>query len=677
MKIDPFETLLQYDDLFTVTNNFALYILRFLGWWILRILTMMITAVEQAVNALFQNIDFINSPEIMSLVDQLKPAAWGLMIVGVILLFYGLMTNRVKSKGQIPFNFICFFIIMIGLPSFLSELNQLTSAGINTFKDTSEASMAQTLLDNGIQDLYYYDQNSFSAEALKQRNNIPTDKIEYINPVELLRPNQARNPDVVGQQIGLDSNGNYQLNQLGDGLFGWEILASYYYRYKVDWIPLFISLFAMLIALIFSAIKIGKIIFELGYNVYVLLFVSAIDLTSGERTKRVCSEILSLFLVLIAIALLFRVYIIGVSWVSRTFDGLAQAFAMLGFSWALIDGPNIVQKILGIDAGLSSAFHTIMGVYQGARVATGLAKGAAHVAKSGFHGLSKAAGGTAHAAAAVGGYTAGRTRGFHEYVKGKQEASKSQGRAGPVYGYSSFGNSLEGGKQPPKLGDGKFPESAGNPPADMGTSPHGGNPVGTFSPEIGGNQSESPEIKNNDDFRIDPSSSAGQKNVGESSEHPEVNGNDSSKIGAPDDAGRQSAAEPQGQPAAKNERPNEHKGRVSDRTTTLGGLIKGGLSQKFEPSRDKMLGVMEKSYDIGRNTAIKGMQNRDEVAGRIKNKFASAYEPQRPVNPSHPQPSAPAQPPRPAVEKDKRLPERQPKATKKGGKKRGGNQSKP
>ena len=89
-----------------------------------------------------------------------------------------------------------------------------------------------------------------------------------------------------------------------------------------------------------------------------------------------------------------------------------------------------------------------------------------------------------------------------------------------------------------------------------------------------------------------------------------------------------------------------------------------------------MLGVMEKSYDVGRNTAIKGMQNRDEMAGRIKNKFASAYEPQRPVNPPRPQPSAPAQPPRPAVGKDKRLPERQSKATKEGGKKRGGNQSK-
>ena len=67
---------------------------------------MMITAVEQAVNALFQNIDFLNSPEVMGLFDQLKPVAWGLMLIGVVLLFYGFMTNRVQSKGQIPFNFL-------------------------------------------------------------------------------------------------------------------------------------------------------------------------------------------------------------------------------------------------------------------------------------------------------------------------------------------------------------------------------------------------------------------------------------------------------------------------------------------------------------------------------------------------------------------------------------------
>ena len=118
--MDAFETLLQYDDLFTTVNNPFLYPLRFLGWWILRILAMLITAVEQAVNTLFQNIDFFNSPEASALFQQLKPVAWGLMLIGILLLFYSLMTNRLKSKAQIPFNFICFFIIMIGLPSFLS-----------------------------------------------------------------------------------------------------------------------------------------------------------------------------------------------------------------------------------------------------------------------------------------------------------------------------------------------------------------------------------------------------------------------------------------------------------------------------------------------------------------------------------------------------------------------------
>lgn len=635
IPIDAFESLLQYNDLFTTTNNPFLYAFRFIGWWILRILAMMITAVEQAVNALFQNIDFLNSPEVMGLFDQLKPVAWGLMLIGVVLLFYGLMTNRVKSKGQIPFNFLCFFIIMIGLPSFLSQLNDLTGAGINTFKDTTEASMAQTVMDNAVQDLLYYDQNDFSDAALQNHNNIPTDKIEYINPVEQARPANCKNPEIFSNQLGIDSNGNYQLTQLGDGLFGWELLSSYYYRYKIDWIPLFISLFAMLIALVFSAIKIGKIIFELGYNVYVLLFVSAIDLTSGERTKRVCSEILSLFLVLIAIALLFRVYIIGVSWVARTFDGLAQAFAMFGFSWALIDGPNIIQKILGIDAGLSSAFHTVMGVYQGARMAAGLAKGTMHAAKTGMHAAAKAAGGVALATAAVGGYTAGKAKGIHDYVKEKQEAAKNQGRAGTVYGYSSFDRTLNAGEHPPKLGDGKQPEANGAPPVEPRS--HG-------TPGMDTSQSE----------------------------HSEAQNSDRSKMDMPDSAAQQTASAPPEQPEAKNEQPNEHKGRVPDRTTTLGGIVQNKLNHGMEKASGKMQNnILTRSYDVGRNTAIAALHTRDEVFNRMKNKFASAYDMQQHAG------FTPTTPPsRPTVGKNRRLPEQRAKALKEGGKKRGGNQSK-
>ena len=185
--------------------------------------------------------------------------------------------------------------------------------------------------------------------------------------------------------------------------------------------------------------------------------------------------------------LLFRVYIIGVSWVARTFDGLAQAFAMFGFSWALIDGPNIIQKILGIDAGLSSAFHTVMGVYQGARMAAGLAKGTMHAAKTGMHAAAKAAGGVALATAAVGGYTAGKAKGIHDYVKEKQEAAKNQGRAGTIYGYSSFDRTLNAGEHPPKLGDGKQPEANGAPPVEPRS--HG-------TPGMDTSQSEHSEAQN-------------------------------------------------------------------------------------------------------------------------------------------------------------------------------------
>lgn len=608
--MDAFETLLQYDDLFTTVNNPFLYPLRFLGWWILRILAMLITAVEQAVNTLFQNIDFFNSPEASALFQQLKPVAWGLMLIGILLLFYSLMTNRLKSKAQIPFNFICFFIIMIGLPSFLSELNSLTNTGIDTFKNTSEATMAQTVMDNAVQDLYYYDQNNFSPEALENHNAIPTDKIEFINPVEQIRPENCQNPDVFGNQLGIDSNGNYQLTQLGDGMFGWELLSSYYYRYKIDWIPLFISLIAMLVAFVFSAIKIAKITFELAYNVYVLLFVSAVDMTSGERTKRVCSEILSLFLVLVAIAAMFRVYIIGVSWVSHTFEGLAQAFAMFGFSWALIDGPNIIQKLFGIDAGLSSAFHTFMGVYNSARAAAGITKGAMHAAKAGMHMAPKVAGGAAVAAAATGGFAAGKIKGIHDYVKEKQEAAKNQGRAGPVHSYSSFDRAaLNSGAQTPKLSDGK---SNGKP----GNNNHGQN--------TGGGQPQYTESDLKNGSFADKSSA---QNVENQSEHFEAGTEKRSQTDMPNSAEQQATAASSTEVTAKNEQPNERKKRVPDRTTTFGSLIKGTAKQGFNKTSDKMQNsVLTKSYDISRNTTVAGLHKRDEVFQHFKNKLDSAYQ---------------------------------------------------
>ena len=69
----------------------------------------------------------------------------------------------------------------------------------------------------------------------------------------------------------------------------------------------------------------------------------------------------------------------------------------------MIDAPNIIQKILGIDAGLSSGFKTMASVYYASRTAWGAAKGAASVAK-------KAAG----AGTAAMGYTAGTAKGVYD-----------------------------------------------------------------------------------------------------------------------------------------------------------------------------------------------------------------------------------------------------------------------
>lgn len=390
-----------------------MYIIRILGWWIIRGLASLVGGVESIVNDLMSHINFFESAEVTGFISAIRPIIWSLLLIGIVVLGYNLMFNRSEKKSQIPINLLCFVLIITGLPTFLSQISGITTTGIQTFQGSN--SVSSQILKSCVQDLSYYDENDFSVEALQQKNNIAEEKIEKIDPATLMKPKDCKNDAVFSNQISFNTDGTEKLTKLSDGLFGWDAMSSYYYRYKIDWLAIYISLIAMFLALLFAAIKTGKIIFEIGFNGIFLLFVAPLDLTVGQRLKKCVMELLSLFLVLICMCLVVRVYVFGVAWVSETFDGLSKAICLLGFSWGMIDAPNIIQKILGIDAGLSSGFKTMASVYYASRTAWGATKGAASIAK-------KAIG----AGTAVMGYTAGTTKGVYDFAGQKNSSKSSQ-----------------------------------------------------------------------------------------------------------------------------------------------------------------------------------------------------------------------------------------------------------
>ncbi|MGM9978996.1 MAG: hypothetical protein ACI33J_09380, partial [Clostridium sp.] len=89
-------------------------------------------------------------------------------------------------------------------------------------------------------------------------------------------------------------------------------------------------------------------------------------------TKKVLQSILNIFLTTFMIFLSMKIYIIGTSFITDKLDGVAYLIALFAFSLAVIDGPNIVERLFGIDAGLKSGWGAIAGAYAGTK---GISKG--------------------------------------------------------------------------------------------------------------------------------------------------------------------------------------------------------------------------------------------------------------------------------------------------------------
>nr|WP_215192805.1 hypothetical protein [Exiguobacterium sp. s7] len=168
-------------------------------------------------------------------------------------------------------------------------------------------------------------------------------------------------------------------SKLDQGGVEWN--NQYYYRYQPNWLTIFVTLGIMGFTLFSIAYKLARLSFELAFNYVLAILVAPADLHSGQKTKKVIQSILNTFLVIILIFVSIKLYTIGTAYLAETLDGFAYLIALIAFSVALIDGPNMVERLFGIDAGLKRGWGVALGAY-----ATG--KG---VTSAGAHAVSKVA----------------------------------------------------------------------------------------------------------------------------------------------------------------------------------------------------------------------------------------------------------------------------------------------
>lgn len=354
--------------------------IRWVLWQIVNLLSLLVNSIEKAVTKIYNINGFFNSPEVTALIDKYKPLVWVILAISIGILGFKIMFNRKQNRGELPSNILFSILILVLLPTLMTKLDNMTSIAV---KDVASeyTSSANELIKNNIYDLYYLDSNNFD---LNNKNNINSQEILVVDANETIDLSEVNNKEVLGKKIKFDKNGNKKLEDLETG---WFKIDEEYYRYGIDFVSIIVTLGAMGITLVCIGLKVARLIFELAFNKLLATLFAFADIGDGKKLKEIIKHIFSIFIVIFATAIMTKLYVIFSSWLGTSLgnaglsaNGVAKMIVLVGGSIAVIDGPNIIERILGIDAGLKNGWSAVMAGY-------GLGKGTVHGISSASEGV--------------------------------------------------------------------------------------------------------------------------------------------------------------------------------------------------------------------------------------------------------------------------------------------------
>ena len=396
------------DTLYTLIENGVLELgnvfescIRWLGWGLVTLLAKLVNGIESTSNKVYTINGFFNSSEVSQLIDKYEPLVWTILAISIGILGFRITFNRQQNRNELPSNILFSVLVVVLLSTFMTKMNEITKIAISSINNTNQ-SITDTLVKESLYDIYYLDDNDFNLEG--EKNNISADSIYNIDINEALDTSEVKDSDLFKKKIIFKENGDKKLVKLEKG---WFSIDEMYYRYNIDFISVIISLGAIGVAFICIMLKVIRLLFELAFNKLFITLLAFADISDGKRLKEMVKHIISIFIVIFITAVLTNMYMLYNSWITKSLvanglgnNGILKILFIVGGAIAVIDGPNLVERILGIDAGLKSSWGTLMAGY-------GVAKGALNSGKLLAGLLPRLGNGFALSMAGVGGAMSG------------------------------------------------------------------------------------------------------------------------------------------------------------------------------------------------------------------------------------------------------------------------------
>lgn len=409
-------------------------LLRKIGEWLIFGLAWLNNFIERNINKVITLNDFYASEPIQNFMESTRPIIWGLFLLALVILGIQFMLNKIEKRNEIILNIILALSIVVIIPDLVVNMGKITNAGLSFLNDNSET-LAGDLIKSNVADVLYYAENDFRFGQIPRpmdvndssigttdftnANRLNSDTLRYISFTEkidlqdddgwIVREDYVNRlsddaKKVLKNKLVATGDGNFVIQELNKNQVPMTKLGQEsYYRYHVNWLVLILSLIVTTVALAITVIKIGRSVFDLAFYQIFGMFIAATDLTGGQRTKKILVVTMNTFAVIFIMMMLLKLFIFYTIWANGLKSSVGSVVVLLlliAGAWALIDAPDIVQQMMGVDAGLRSGYQSLMGAYAGSKL---IGSGAKALGKLGLAGAAVGAGATNFGRRAISG----------------------------------------------------------------------------------------------------------------------------------------------------------------------------------------------------------------------------------------------------------------------------------
>lgn len=372
-------------------------IFRYIGWSVMKGLVWVAEQCAKLFDESFKFIDFTRYEPVEKFLTSWKPVVFALISLSI--LFLGLiMIFWQEKKPKLMMNICLAVLIMTSSGYLIDQLNGFVSDDIRSAilndGDTSTGSsgLVYDMVGNSIYDLIYIDDKLDGGLMKMTKNNrklyddFTKEDLELMSINEVLKPDdvKAESKDLVSNRIYY-KKGNLELKEIYNGVAWTDLLNEYYYRYDVEWFTVIVGLVSLIIVYVCLAYKVVRILYEVVVQRLLAALYSA-NLSSGQKTLKILDSIKDSYITLILVMVCLKIYLLAFKMVGETqFAAFSKVMLLFFLALAVADGPNIIQKLTGVDAGLSSGMGKIIAGVQATRMMSTMTSHGARSLKNLFH----------------------------------------------------------------------------------------------------------------------------------------------------------------------------------------------------------------------------------------------------------------------------------------------------